>query len=319
MLHRLDNNAQPDIPAEVMGHLPMIQWYPGHIAKVERTLKEHLKLVDLVIEVVDARIPNTTLNPRLRRQYAHKPILLLLNKADFAEPAQTRRWEAHLNQAVQAVIAYEALSGKQKQAVINTIVRLGEPVQQKLLAQGRKRRPLRILVAGMPNVGKSTIINSLVGKKKTKTGHKAGVTRATQWVRIHPQIELMDSPGIIPPSLESPEAGALLACVHSVGEAAFEEEAVAQFLLDKLQQRYPNLWQQHFQVTNPSSEETSDLLAIAQARNYKLKGDEWDILRTARAILHDFRQGLLGKLTLEVITQATQTEHDRFTPSNDGS
>lgn len=278
------------------GYVPVIQWYPGHIAKVERRLKEHLKLVDVVIEVIDARIPETTTNPRLRKQYDHKPVLLLLNKSDFAEPEKTKQWAQHYHSDVAAVMTYNALTGKLKQKVVNTVLKLGEPVQQKVLAQGRKRRPLRILVAGMPNVGKSTIINSLVAQKKTKTGHKAGVTRSTQWVRIHPQIELLDSPGIIPPSLDSHEAGALLACVHSVGEAAFDEESVAQFLLDKIEELYPDTCFNHFNV---EKETTLNLKAIAKSRNYKLKGEDWDILRAARAVLHDFRTGRLGQLTLE--------------------
>ncbi len=287
--------------AQQIADLPVIQWYPGHIAKVERALKEHLKLVDVVIEVVDARIPETTMNPRLRKQYEHKPVLLLLNKSDFADNHRTKQWQSVIKNRYQdsiaSVMTYDALSGKLKQRVIEAIIKLGEPIQQKLIAKGRKRRPLRVLVAGMPNVGKSTIINSLVAQKKVKTGHKAGVTRTTQWVRIHPQVELLDSPGIIPPSLHSPEAGALLACVHSVGEASFDEESVARYLLNKIDSLYPGLCAQHFNLVNESP---LTIQAIAEARNYKLKGFEWDLLRAARAVLHDFRTAKLGRFTLNI-------------------
>lgn len=286
-----------------------IQWYPGHIAKIERQLSELLKLVDVVIEVVDARLPISTINPRLRKRYTHKPVLLLLNKADLADPLQNKRWRRYFQDEAPAVMLYESLQGKQRKALLDALLHLGEPKMKTLEAQGRKRRPIRVLVVGMPNVGKSTIINSIVGRKKAKTGHKAGVTRQTQWVRIHPAIELMDTPGVIPPRLDSEESGNLLASVSSVGEAAYEEEPVAQFLLEHLEVLYPKRGREYYKL---SPEQPLNLESIAKSRHYVITGGEPDRLRTARTVLSEFRQGRLGRVTLEhAPTENTQNGDEK--------
>lgn len=276
--------------------MTVIQWYPGHIAKVERQLTELLKLVDVVIEVIDARLPISTINPRLRKRYTHKPVLLLLNKADLADPAQNKRWREHYKGEANAVMLYESLHGKQRKQLLDTLLRLGEEKMKALEAQGRKRRPIRVLVVGMPNVGKSTIINSIVGRKKAKTGHKAGVTRQTQWVRIHPAIELMDTPGVIPPRLDSEESGSLLASVSSVGEAAYEEEPVARFLLERIETLHPNAMREYYKL---SPDQPLTLESVAENRHYVITGGEPDCLRAARSVLSEFRQGRPGRLTLE--------------------
>ncbi len=184
---------------------PTIQWYPGHIAKLERQLQGHLKQLDVVIEVLDARIPvsssHTKLSERLREQ---KPTLLLLNKSDLADPVWTKRWVTYFKTIYDEAIAFDSTSGKGKGEIIAALMRLGEEKMKRQEAKGLKRRPLRTGVVGMPNVGKSTLTNILVGQKKTKTGHRAGVTRTTQWVRIHPMVELLDTPGMITPRLDSP-------------------------------------------------------------------------------------------------------------------
>src|SRR5262249_51280219 len=151
-----------------------IQWYPGHIAKYERQLGDLLKLVDVVVEVLDARIPKASVNPRLEGKIRHKPTVLILNKSDLADPKQNKAWQAKLTHATQRVMLYDAKGGQAKQALVQQVLALGEETMKKLEAKGRKRRPIRVLVAGMPNVGKSTLINSVVGRKKTQTGHRAG-------------------------------------------------------------------------------------------------------------------------------------------------
>lgn len=290
-----------------------IQWYPGHIAKMERKLKDLLKLVDVVVEVLDARLPQTTLNPRLRKQYEHKPVAILLNKADLAHVEETARWVKHFRslplkttsngEAVPVmVLTYEAMhGGKHKKALIDALVRLGEAKMKSLEAKGMKRRPIRVLVIGMPNVGKSSVINNIVAQKKAHTGHKAGVTRQPQWVRIHPQVELLDSPGIIPPRLDSEEAGMRLATVSSIGEAAYDEEEVARYLLDHLQVLQPGLLSAHYKI--PDSMEVT-LENIAECRHFKLPGDRIDVTRAMQTLLTEFRQGRLGRLTLEPLEHA---------------
>lgn len=275
---------------------PSIQWYPGHIAKYERQLSELLKLVDVVVVVLDCRIPQATVNPRLASKIGDKPTLLILNKSDLGDTAQNKRWIKSLTRENQRAMLYDAKTGQAKAHLVQQIQALGEATLQKLVAKGRKRRPIRVLVAGMPNVGKSTLINSIVGRKKTKTGHRAGVTKTTQWIRIHPDVELMDSPGVIPPQLDSPEGGALLATVSSIGDAAFDEEEIAQFLLDTIEGLYPGLAGRFFKL---ASDQTLSLESIAEARHYKLGGEQLDLLRTAQAVLSDFRHARMGRITLE--------------------
>jgi len=292
--------------------MSIIQWYPGHIAKLERKLGDLLKLCDVVIEVLDARIPLATTNPRIRARYPNKPLLLLINKATLADPTQTKQWLKHVqahhgHTAPVLVIDHDAVSKLHHQQVIQAIATLAETSLKALEAKGLKRRPARAIIVGMPNVGKSTVLNSMVGRKKTQTGHKAGVTRQPQWVRIHPKIELLDTPGIIPPQLGSEDIGIKLACVSSVGEASFEEEPVAQYLLDLMQSVYPGVLQKHYgllaaEATAPLAEAAPSLAAISLARQWLAKGGGPDIHRTARHVLSDFRQGRWGRHTLEWVT-----------------
>jgi ribosome biogenesis GTPase A len=292
-----------------------LQWYPGHIAKYERQLAGLLKLVDVVLEVRDARLPQATVNPRLADKIRHKPTLVILNKNDLADPAQNSRWQAGLNRGNQRAVLYNARNAQGKARVIEAILALGEAALEKLEARGRKRRPLRVLVTGMPNVGKSTLINSIVGRKKVQTGHRAGVTTSTRWVRIHPDIELMDSPGIIPPRLDDQDAAYLLATVSSIGEAAFDDEDTARFLLKRIETLYPGRLADVFKLSVPvddavaspseAEEATQGMAAgislerIAEARHYRLPGGAPDSLRAAQALLSDFRHARLGRLTLE--------------------
>lgn len=275
---------------------PKIQWYPGHIAKYERKLSDLLKLVDVVVEVLDARLPLASVNRRLEHTIRNKPTLIILNKSDLADPIQNKRWQKLLTTENQRAMLYDAKSAQAKNQLVQNILAMGESTMQKMIARGRKRRPIRVLVAGMPNVGKSTLINSIVGRKKTKTGHRAGVTRDTQWVRIHPEIELMDSPGVIPPQLDAQEAGALLATVSSIGDAAFDEEEIARFLLETIDPLYPKNLRPYFKL---DAEQPVTLETIAQARHYKLGGDQHDLLRTAQAVLTEFRHARPGRITLE--------------------
>ncbi len=273
-----------------------IHWYPGHIAKYERRLNDLLKLVDVVVEVLDCRIPLATTNVRLESKIRHKPTLIILNKSDLGDVRENRRWQAQLTGGQQRAILYDAKQGQGKLLVTQNILELGEENMLKLIAKGRKRRPIRVLVAGMPNVGKSTLINSIVGRKKVKTGHRAGVTTGTSWIRIHPEIELMDSPGIIPPVLEDQESAWLLATVSSVGDAAFDDEETALYLMDRIERFYPGMLSMVFKI--PQGTPLS-LEAMAIARNYKLPGDSPDRLRMAQAMLTDFRNARIGRVSLE--------------------
>ncbi len=277
--------------------MAQIQWYPGHIAKMERQLANQLKLVDVVVEIVDARIPASTTNLRLHQRLVHKPVLFLLNKTDLGDPAINQRWLHYFSETHGHAMLYDTVSaGKHKKELVSAVLRLGEEKMRALEAKGMRRRAIRALVIGMPNVGKSSVINHIVGKKKTQTGHRAGVTREPQWVRIHPSVELLDSPGIIPPVLESDEVGLLLATVSSVGEAAVDDETIARFLLERIDPLYPGHLHSVYGIP---PEIPMSFEALAEQRHYKASGGRLDTNRAIQALLTDFRQGRLGRLSLE--------------------
>ena len=272
-----------------------IHWYPGHIAKAERQLKEKLNLVDVVIEVRDARIPLSSSYTNIKKLLGEKPRLLLLNKADLVDKEELKSWVAYLKKETGCpVIVTEAKGSKDLALVIKHAVDLAEPKVQALMAKGLLRRAARAMVVGMPNVGKSSVINKLTKSSKTKIGAKAGVTRQQQWVRINPKLELLDTPGIIPTKQEDQEQAAKLAFVSSVSENAYSPEPVAQALLDMLSNgKYKQIVSDFYKV------EELTLHTIAQSRNWILKADSLDTERTAKYILKDFRDGRLGKFILD--------------------
>ena len=274
-----------------------IHWYPGHIAKAERQLKEKLNLVDVVIEVRDARIPLSSSYTNIKKLLGEKPRLLLLNKSDLVDKEELKVWVKYLKETTDCpIIITDAKGSKDLALVIKTSVELAEPKIQSLMAKGLLRRAARAMVVGMPNVGKSSVINKLTKSSKTKIGAKAGVTRQQQWVRINPKLELLDTPGIIPTKQEDQMQAAKLAFVSSVSENAYSPEPVANALLNMLAEgKYNQQVKDFYKIVNISLEE------IAQSRNWILKNGSLDTERTAKCILKDFRDGRLGKFILDEI------------------
>ena len=272
-----------------------IHWYPGHIAKAERQLKEKLSLVDVVIEVRDARIPLSSSYADIKKLLGDKPRLLLLNKSDLTEKEELKPWIKYLESTTQCkVFVTDAKSSKDLSMVIKSLTDLAEPKIQALMAKGLLRRPARAMVVGMPNVGKSSIINKLTKSSKTKTGAKAGVTRQQQWVRINPALELLDTPGIIPTKQDDQLQAVKLAFVSSVSENAYSPEPVAQVLLEMLNEsKYREAVLNHYKVANLTLEE------IAINRKWIIKGESPDTERTSIYVLKDFRDGRIGKFILD--------------------
>lgn len=272
-----------------------IHWYPGHIAKAERQLKEKLNLVDVVIEVRDARLPISSSYTNIKKLLGEKPRLLLLNKADLVDKDELKSWVNYLkNETECPVIVTDAKGSKDLSLVIKNALELAEPKIQALMAKGLLRRAARAMVVGMPNVGKSSVINKLTKSSKTKIGAKAGVTRQQQWVRINPKLDLLDTPGIIPTRQDDQMQAVKLAFVSSVSENAYTPEPVAQTLLDLLSKsKYKEEVLAYYKV------EELTLYTIAKSRNWILKEDTLDTERTAKYILKDFRDGRLGKFILD--------------------
>ena len=275
-----------------------IHWYPGHIAKAERQLKEKLSLVDVVIEVRDARLPLSSSYTNIKKLLGEKPRLLLLNKADLVDKAELKRWVNYLKQETNCPVAItDAKGARDLQSVINTAIELSEPRIQALMQKGLLRRPARAIVVGMPNVGKSSVINKLTKSSKTKIGAKAGVTRQQQWVRINPKLELLDTPGIIPTVQENQEQAVKLAFVNSVSENAYSSELVANALLDLMKnEKFAQSVLNYYKI---SSKDELTLENIALTRNWIIKGSEPDTERTAKYILKDYRDGRLGLFILD--------------------
>ncbi|MDD3593112.1 MAG: ribosome biogenesis GTPase YlqF [Candidatus Gastranaerophilales bacterium] len=278
-----------------------INWYPGHIAKAERELKSKLSLVDVVIEIIDARIPLSSKYLDVEKLIGAKPRLIVLNKSDLADMEQSRKWQDFLqNNANIKVLLTSANSNKDLSNIISAAIELGKDKIAALTAKGLLPRAIRAMIIGMPNVGKSSIINKLIGKKKVKTGAKAGITRQQQWVRINPRIELLDTPGIIPMKLENQDAAYKLAMVNSISESSYDNVEAAKKLTELLQEKYPNLTAAHYKLP---SETPITLENIARSRNLLLLGGETDINRCASLILSDFRHGRIGRITLDTLNQ----------------
>ena len=226
-----------------------IHWYPGHIAKAERKLKEQLSLVDAVIEVVDARLPESSMYDNITGLLKDKPRLILLNKSDLTDKNELKKWISSLEEKYNApIFLSDAKNSKDLNKIVKKAVELSEPRIQAIMKKGLLRRPARVMVVGMPNVGKSSIINKLTRSSKTKTGAKAGVTRQQQWVRINPQLDLLDTPGIIPMRQDDQNAALKLAFVNGVSENAYSNEPVAQDLLDMLDEKYSSVVRAYYGI-----------------------------------------------------------------------
>lgn len=293
----MDNNSNENQPQVVRGH---IHWYPGHIAKAEKKLKEQIGLVDVVIEVLDARIPLSSCYENIEKLLGEKPRLILLNKADLVDSNELKLWTEFLQKKFNhQVLAINTKTVKELKIVVDKVLELSEPRIMQLMQKGLLRRPSRVMVVGMPNVGKSSIINKLTKTSKTKVGAKAGVTRQQQWVRINPKIDLLDTPGIIPMKQENQERAKKLAFVNSISENAYSNDIIVNELLEILSKKYAQKVKSYYNLQD------GDLTIenIARARNWLKIGAKPDIDKAATLVLSDFRNGKIGKFILDGIEE----------------
>lgn len=275
------------------------QWYPGHMTKAKRMMQENIKLVDLILELVDARVPWGSRNPDIDEMGRQKARIILLNKCDLADEKKTALWSACFKEQGFQVVMVNSRSGAGLKAIQGAVQEACREKIERDRKRGILNRPIRAMVAGIPNVGKSTFINSFAGKACTKTGNRPGVTRGAQWVRLNKQVELLDTPGILWPKFEDPEAGLHLAMIGSVKDEVLNTEELALELLHFLREEYPGVLAQRYGILE-TEEAFPMLLEIAKNRGCLLKGQELDLGKAVGILLEEFRSGKLGRFTLEV-------------------
>ena len=275
-----------------------IQWYPGHMTKAKRAMKEDIKLIDLVIELVDARVPLGSRNPDIDELAKGKGRIVLLNKADLADDGCTERWIAWFKEQGIHALRINARSGMGMKQIQPLVQEACKEKIERDRRRGIKNRPVRTMVVGIPNVGKSTFINSFAGKACAKTGNKPGVTKGKQWIRLNKSVELLDTPGILWPKFEDQEVGMRLAYIGSIKDDILNIEELALGLIGYLQEFYPAALKERYSVEE--GQKPLDILtAVAKARGCLKKGEELDYEKASRLLLEEFRSGKLGKVTLE--------------------
>ena len=275
------------------------QWYPGHMTKARRMMQENIKLIDLIIELVDARVPFSSRNPDIDELAAGKARMVLLNKADLADEAETRKWAQMFEDMGIHVVKIDARNkGTLKQVQAAQQEACKEKIERDR-RRGIKNRPIRAMVVGIPNVGKSTFINSFAGKACAKTGNKPGVTKGKQWIKINKNVELLDTPGILWPKFEDQAVGLRLALIGSIKEEILNTTEMAMEFIGFLKKSYPGVLAERYSV-DESKENLEILEEIARIRGCLMKGNQTDIDKAGRLLLEDFRSLRLGKLSLEV-------------------
>lgn len=277
-----------------------IQWYPGHMTKARRMMQENIKLIDLVIELVDARAPLSSRNPDIDELGRGKARLILLNKSDLADERWNEAWAAWFKEQGFFVVKLDSRSKAGMKAIQNVIQEACREKIERDRRRGILNRPVRAMVVGIPNVGKSTFINSFAGKACARTGNKPGVTKGAQWIRLNKQVELLDTPGILWPKFDDQQVGVRLAMLGSVNDEILNLDELAMELGDFLVRHYKTFMEERYPCEFSEEEPSARILEqIAKVRSCLLKGGEMDLQKAASILLDDFRSGRIGKITLE--------------------
>ena len=285
--------------------MPDLHWYPGHMTKAVRQMKEDIKLIDIVIELVDARIPISSRNPDIDSLAAGKSRVIILNKADMADDRETDYWVKHFTDEGMIAVKLNSRSGNGMKQVKDAIAKAAEAKMARDRARGILNRPVRAIVGGIPNVGKSTFINSFAGRAVTKTGNKPGVTKGKQWIRLNKQVELLDTPGILWPKFEDRKTAEHLAFIGSIKDEVIEKMELVFNLITELEDNYEGLIASYYGFDNCEKTENKidfavkTLEEVAKKRALLKKGGETDTDKASKLILDDFKNGRLGKITLE--------------------
>lgn len=280
------------------------QWYPGHMTKAVRSMQEDIKLVDLVVEVLDARIPISSRNPDIDVLAGNKARLVLLNKADLADNRYNEKWVAYFKEKGMTALLINAKAGSGLKGIQAAVQEACKEKIERDRRRGIKNRPVRAMVVGIPNVGKSTFINAYAGRVCAKTGNKPGVTKGKQWIRLGKNLELLDTPGILWPKFESQIIGRNIAFIGSMNDQIIQIEELALDLIGVLEDLYPGILKARYEAETPVKIQTEDrkagmLYQICESRKCYKKGEEYDTEKAAALLLDDFRNGRLGRITLE--------------------
>ena len=285
------NNNEKSLPST------SINWYPGHMAKTKREIKENLQLIDVVYELLDARIPYSSKNKDIDELIKNKPKILIMTKTDLCDLEITKKWQQYYENMGYKVILTDLINNKNIKQIIEVTSSLSDNMNKKRLSLGMKPRKTRVLILGVPNVGKSTLINRLVGKKAAPTGDKPGITKKLNWIRINDKLELLDTPGILEPKLENKEVALNLAALTSIKEEILDLEQVALHIIDKMLNLYPNTLKTRYNLTNTNT----PLIILNQIAKQKgaIKNGEVDYEKVYKIILRDLKEGYLGNITFD--------------------
>ena len=277
-----------------------IQWFPGHMTKAQRMIEENLKMVDAVCELLDARIPGASRNPDIDRLAGDKPRLIILNRIDLADPAMTARWKKHYETKGFSVLETDARSGKGVNGFAPAVRRLLADKLRDYESKGQVGRALRVMILGIPNVGKSTFINKVAGRKAAIAGDKPGVTRGKQWINIDSGLDLLDTPGILWPRFDSQEVGELLAITNAIKADVLDKETLGANFMLRLRDMYPKAIEERYKFTPDPDMNGFELLEqSAKKRGFLVSRGEYDIERMANTLLGEYHEGKLGRLSLE--------------------
>ena len=275
------------------------QWYPGHMTKAKRQMQEDMKLIDLVIELVDARVPSASRNPDIDELGKNKFRLIIMNKSDLSDEAKNQEWSRYFKEKGYFVVCLDSSSKNGMKSVQNTIMEVCSEKIERDRKRGIKNRPVRAMVVGIPNVGKSTFINSFAGKACAKTGNKPGVTKGKQWIRLNKNVELLDTPGILWPKFEDQTVGLKLALIGAIKDEILNIDELSLELIRVLREQYPGILKERYEL-DENTTEVEILKQIAEKRKCISRGEELDYSKAATLVIEEFRSGKLGKITLEL-------------------
>lgn len=280
--------------------MSQVHWFPGHMNKALKEIEARLKVIDIVIELFDARAPLSSINPQLEEVIRNKKKLVVLTKPDLADPVMTKKWETKLKGQFDSILTLDLTNPNSNKAIEKAVISLGVDKWNKDKAKGMKPQPLRTMIVGIPNVGKSSLINRLAKRRAAGVQNKPGYTRGEQWIKVNEQILLLDTPGVLPMNYDEHKKAVNLALIGSIREDILPNSDLVHFLLSFLKQRYPSALQERFSIADIGSDQDV-LLAIAKARSLVDSSGQSDLMRAESVLLKEFKDGKLGHITLEII------------------